>query len=55
MSKNAKRLFDRIKNDLRTLNHTRRDRMQVKLLNDLGKTLSMLESELEPEALTEEN
>lgn len=55
MNKNAKRLFDRIKNDLRAINHTRRDRAQVRLLDDLGKTLAMLESEvMESELATEE-
>ena len=56
MNKNAtKRLFDRIKNDLRVLGHTRRDRAQVKLLDDLRKSLSMLESEvMESELATEE-
>jgi hypothetical protein len=51
--KATKRLFDRIKNDLRAINHTRRDSVQVKLLDDLRKSLSMLESEVtESETLT---
>jgi hypothetical protein len=57
MNKNVKRLFDRIRNDLRAINHTRRDRAQVRLLDDLGKTLSMLESEVmekESELATQE-
>jgi hypothetical protein len=56
MNKNVRRLFDRIKNDLRAINHTRRDRAQVRLLDDLGKSLSVLEMELlkptESETLT---
>jgi hypothetical protein len=46
MSKNAKQLFDRIKNDLRTLNQTRRDRLQVRLLADAVNTLCLLEVEM---------
>ncbi len=46
MNENARRLFGRIRNDLRALGHTRRDRAQVKLLEDLRKTLSVLELEV---------
>ena len=55
MNKNVRRLFDRIRNDLRAISHTRRDREQVRLLDDLGKTLALLESEVtEKELATEE-
>ena len=57
MNKNVRRLFDRIKNDLRAINHTRRDRAQVRLLDDVSKSLSMLESEVtekESELATQE-
>jgi hypothetical protein len=55
MNENAKRLFGRLKNDLRAINHTRKDRVQAKLLADA--TLALLEFEMlkpEREVATEE-
>ena len=51
-----RRLFGRIKNDLRAISHTQRTRVQVKLLDDVKATLSLLEAEvLKSELATEEN
>jgi hypothetical protein len=46
MNKNAKRLIDRMRNDLRALGHSRRDHAQARLLRDLAEALGDLEIEL---------
>lgn len=46
MNGKAKRLFGRIRNDLRQLWHSRADRAQGKLLADLAKKLALLEAEI---------
>lgn len=46
MNKNLKPLIDRMRNNLRAINHTRRDRAQVRLLASLKETLAELEVEV---------
>lgn len=46
VNKNMKHLIGRMRNDLRALGHSRRDRAQVRLLHDLAEALGDLEVEL---------